>query len=559
MISWIQNHLIRHGRWIFISLLAVIIIAFVFTIGNTPGLTTDESNYEERFILGIDVNNQRVMDELAGTVGLSYLLRTKSELRNQNQFQSELANRIAQLYLIENIGLPNPTQEELKAYIEGLAYFQDESGAFDPESYNDFISLVNVNPEISENQFVQTLIVDYKIDALNSVIEGPGFYTTPQSQFILDQQNTAYNLYNIKIDPNTFDPEIDTSEAAVKDYFETQQVAYETDEKIETSSIRFPLVAQISEADTETLNTYYLENKESIDSEYRAGKETIIDLDAEGADKEEATDAQDEVITFELVADIARANWEAKEQNKVAESLASEFVYTLYDQEIKLGSDAFADMLAAYEVSEMDVEPYAASDIYGKALPSNLLQAGFDLNPDRYYSDPYKTDNGYVVLLYKSTIPSEIPPFESVVDEVKMDYIAEEIRAAFSTYGEDVKSQLEAIVESGEDFLSGAEALGLTVEHYPDFSYNNQPEDAKPYEFQAVFRLKEGEVSNMSNYSEMAVITYLASKDVQEYEAAEDEVERLVSNIKSFSKNTGLGGFYNEMISREVDALESTE
>ena len=42
-------------------------------------------------------------------------------------------------------------------------------------------------------------------------------------------------------------------------------------------------------------------------------------------------------------------------------------------------------------------------------------------------------------------------------------------------------------------------------------------------------------------------------------EAAEDEVERLVSNIKSFSKNTGLGGFYNEMISREVDALESTE
>ncbi|MDC3132550.1 hypothetical protein OA542_02305, partial [Opitutae bacterium] len=114
MISWIQNHLIRHGRWIFISLLAVIIIAFVFTIGNTPGLTTDDSNYEERLIFGVDVNNQKAMDELAGTVGLSYLLRTKSELRNQNQFQSELANRIAQLYLIEKIGLPNPTQAELR-------------------------------------------------------------------------------------------------------------------------------------------------------------------------------------------------------------------------------------------------------------------------------------------------------------------------------------------------------------------------------------------------------------------------------------------------------------
>ena len=292
MISWIQNHLIRHGRWIFISLLAVIIIAFVFTIGNTPGLTTDDSNYEERILLGIDVNNQRVMDELAGTVGLSHLLRTKSEIRNQNQFQSELVNRIAQLYLIENIGLPNPSQEALKAYIESLAYFQDESGAFDPESYNNFISLVNVNPELSEKQFIETLIEDYKIDSLNSVIEGPGFYISPQSQFILDEQNKAYNLYNIKIDPKTFEPDIDTSETAIQAYFDTQQVAYETDEQIETRSILFPLVAQIAEADTNTLKQYYSNNKEAIDAEYLAGKETVIDLDAEATEDETANEEQ---------------------------------------------------------------------------------------------------------------------------------------------------------------------------------------------------------------------------------------------------------------------------
>ena len=502
MISWIQNHLIRHGRWIFISLLAVIIIAFVFTIGNTPGLTTDDSNYEERILLGIDVNNQRVMDELAGTVGLSHLLRTKSEIRNQNQFQSELANRIAQLYLIENIGLPNPSQEALKAYIESLAYFQDESGAFDPESYNNFISLVNVNPELSEKQFVETLIEDYKIDSLNSVIEGPGFYISPQSQFILDEQNKAYNLYNIKIDPKTFDPDIDTSEAAIQAYFETQQVAYETDEQIETSSILFPLVAQIAEADTDTLKQYYSNNKEAIDAEYLAGKETVIDLDAEATEDESANEDTEEVITFELVADIAKANWIAKEQSKAAEAQASEFVYTLYDQAIELDSEAFSNLSTAYGVSATDVEPYSASEIYGKALPSNLLQAGFDLNADRYYSDPFKTDNGYVVLLYKGTIPSMIPSFESVADQVKDDYITSELRSAFSAYGEELKSQLEAIIASGEDFQSGAEALGLTVEHYPDFSYNNRPEDVNPYEFQAVFRLKEGEVSNMSNYSE---------------------------------------------------------
>ena len=207
----------------------------------------------------------------------------------------------------------------------------------------------------------------------------------------------------------------------------------------------------------------------------------------------------------------------------------------------------------------MDVEPYSASEIYGKAFPSDLLQAGFDLNADRYYSDPFKTDNGYVVLLYKGTIPSMIPSFESVSDQVKDDYISSEIRSAFSAYGEELKSQLEAIVVSGADFQSGAEALGLTVEHYPDFSYNNRPEGMNPYEFQAVFRLKEGEVSNMSNYSEVAIITYLESICVKEYEASEEEIARIISSIKGFSKNAGLSGFYNELLTQAITDLKPTK
>ena len=67
--------------------------------------------------------------------------------------------------------------------------------------------------------------------------------------------------------------------------------------------------------------------------------------------------------------DIAKANWIAKEQSKVAEAQASEFVYTLYDQTIELDSKAFSNLSTAYGVSATDVEPYSASEIYGKALP----------------------------------------------------------------------------------------------------------------------------------------------------------------------------------------------
>ena len=159
------------------------------------GLTTDDSNYEERIILGVDVNNQRVMDALARNVGLSHLLRTKSEIRNQNQFQGELANRIAQLY--SKYGPTEPKPRSAQTYIEGLAYFQDESGAFDSERYNDFINLVNVNPDISENQFIQTLVEDYKIESLNSVVEGPGFYIEPAESIHLGSNEIRLTIYTI--------------------------------------------------------------------------------------------------------------------------------------------------------------------------------------------------------------------------------------------------------------------------------------------------------------------------------------------------------------------------
>ena len=45
----------------------------------------------------------------------------------------------------------------------------------------------------------------------------------------------------------------------------------------------------------------------------------LIDLDAEVLDNE-AGDETEETITFEMVSDITKASWVAKEQNKAARS-----------------------------------------------------------------------------------------------------------------------------------------------------------------------------------------------------------------------------------------------
>ena len=94
MISWIQIHLMRHGRWLFLSLLAIIIVAFVFTIGNTPGCSSNQSNYQAQYFYGIDLNSQRARQPLIDTTSLSAFLNSR-QLRNNQQFQSEVMSRIA--------------------------------------------------------------------------------------------------------------------------------------------------------------------------------------------------------------------------------------------------------------------------------------------------------------------------------------------------------------------------------------------------------------------------------------------------------------------------------
>ena len=63
----------------------------------------------------------------------------------------------------------------------------------------------------------------------------------------------------------------------------------------------------------------------------------------------------------------------------------------------------------------------------------------------------------------------------------------------------------------------------------------------------------------MNNYGNTAIITYLKSETVSEYEVDAEELERTIRNIKSFSQNAGKSGFYNELLSLEMSGSSETE
>ena len=438
---------------------------------------------------------------------------------------------------------PRPPRPALE--LSPTLHFQNESGDFDSSKYDIFIGQLESNPSASEVQFLKILAEDYQIDQLNSVIEGPGYAVDAQVQLSLDARNTEYDLFNIKVDYETYNPEFEVTQEILKDYYLLNQAAYETEEKVDASYVLFKINSNIiAKFKDEELEAYYSENKDSVDALYRSTLE---------ADSEEL----EEEITIDKVQAIVNAELLNQMQANVAENAANNFTYALYDQSIEYGSEAFESTKKKYVVKEIEIGPYSNSEIPQKGLSSELLKTGFDLNSEKYYSDPVKTKDGYAVLLYKGRTLPEIPTFFSVVDELASDYREAEKRKLFNEYGKTLKTEIEAIVQLENDFESSVSQLSdVTVEAYPNYSYYNRPDDVNPYELQAVFRLNPGEVSDMIKYGETAILTYLRSKTVIDYEADSEESTRLLESFKSFSRNTALNAFYTELMAIEISKDE---
>ena len=193
MITWIQHHLIRHGRWIFLLLLAIIVLAFVFTIGNTPGCTTDRSGYEENLFYGIDLNAPRELDLIVEKVRMSAYLNGQT-ISSDEQFQSLIYNRIALLHLASEIGIPYPGQEILAKFIQTKNAFQDETGAFSSESYTSFVDSIESNPRATKGILILVLEEEYRIEQISSALSGPGYVLPTEALAQIQNRRTELSI-----------------------------------------------------------------------------------------------------------------------------------------------------------------------------------------------------------------------------------------------------------------------------------------------------------------------------------------------------------------------------
>jgi peptidyl-prolyl cis-trans isomerase D len=546
MISWIQHHLIRHGRWIFLSLLALIIVAFVFTIGATPGCTTDRSGYEENLFYGIDLNSPRESEVMIEKVQLSAFLDGQ-QIRSDEQFQNQLTSRIALLHLAGEIGVPSPSQETLADYITTKAAFRGDDGKFSADAYTKFVDDMESNPRTSQGHVIVVLEEDYRIKQIGSVLSGPGFFLPSEAIAQTQRNATELNLATAELNYADFIPEITPGETALREYYDANTIRYEIPERINASYVFFDLegyVEKVPEPNETELREHFISKQDVFIANYESTKSEPTDSDAGAEMPKEAADS----VTFSDVREAVTQSYLTELETRMANEAAQGFAYSLYRDEIRRDSASFKALLNDSNLSITQIEPYTLADASQRSLPSELLESAFKLGGNRYYSDAYAVDRGFAVLLYEGRIAPEIPGFEAVQSEVIKDYKTDEKRRLFNEKGESLQVELKAKIVAGIDFAEAAEALGLRTASFETFTVQETPRELNRSVLQMAQGMRSGDVSPMLTYDGKGIFVYLANKTVPEIASENEELTQAEDFLTRYAAYTSGSSSANELV-----------
>ena len=552
MISWIQLTFQRHFRVIFLVLLAVLIVSFVFTIGAAPGIGSGEQRTQTRMFFDLNLSSAEGQATLYQDAALSVLLQAGMTNIPDAQMQEFALQRYASLYLANQLNLPGPNDEQLKEFIQSVRTFMGPEGKFDPTAYATFREDPKSGGRYTEADIKRVLEDDYRARRVNTLLAGPGYVEDGEIAFQLARTDTTWSVDIAKVDYNTFAPTIEPSDEALRAYFDNNAFRYEIPPMVRVSYVEFPatsFLVKVNLTDDE-IRSYYESNPA------RFPKPTTPEgneAPAIGADTLESD--------FLAVRDQVSAALRYERARRLAASAAADLTVAIYD------SKASGAALAAF-VAEQGQALRAAAPFSQNNPPSFLggsrqaAAAAFRLDRARPVSDALPTASGAVVLVYEESIPSAPSEFESVVDRVRTDFVANEKRQRFVELGRSIRTSLKNQIAAGASFadavtkLENTQGATVTAVSFADFTARDRPQDFPYAAASSLESLNAGDFSQMVISGNEGLITHAAAKTLPATDASNPRYDELRGQLASYNGATTATGAIRALVARELGLNE---
>ena len=591
MITFFNRLLAKGGSWVMTILLAVLVVAFVFTVGNAPGISGREQALSNYNYYGVTVSRDSKEWRDLSIRGAIQAEMQYASLRNNPQFarfigqiiDSTAMNNARQNLplnlLAEKVGIPDPTKEEIQEYIKDQDLFKDTpppanqfsppaaSGSFKQEKLTDYLDRLKARG--NEEAFFDAVTEALRLDELRSAINGPGRALPFEAEAKIRTDETLWSVELAILEKATGKDAPESPEGTDEQlntlYGETQD-QYAPEERRKVSYLVFP--AKYSHPTTAQLEEYYKKHHKRYTEEADDKKEDGKD-DKEGEKKEDTPAKAYSDLDFftrdDVLTDFKHDNQLVAPALKTAQARADSILDLIYNDAEPLSREETDKLLQDNKITPRTHLPRFNEPAYPKKQLIDALNAPFvhrkpsddensqaekllklafsTLTAERYYTEPFKIGDNYVILLLDQVFESVPPSFDELkknpaqLSKLKRQWKDQNDEEIFSKKREEIEKSLQAGLDAKktlQDTITSTDAgKGWILAHktHENFKSTKLPEGLPQTVFDSVQELAKGTSSAMVSEGGKAYLLVLSGKLVPNYTVNDDKVKTELARL----------------------------
>jgi len=489
----------RHGRWVFLILLGIIIVAFLFWDYGVTNMSAPQTT-------GATVYGRRITSrELDAAKRMATMMMgQKAHLteREDALMEGQILQRMALMEKAQKLGL-SVNDEEVVMMVRD--FFQ-KNGRFEEAIYAQFKESLAPR-RLTEADFENMIRGDILVRKLMMLIASTAKITPLQFQAFAGEITQKLTAFVCHFDLVDFMGQVRPTEDQLRGFYRENSDEFRTPKRQKVAYVSFPIDVSKVKISEEEVQAVYEQNK--------------MFFTQNGKTK-----------PMKEVAVMLRNELSHRKALQQAHGLATEFTVKLVPEPDKppLSFDALAKE-SKLEVKQTDF--FSANDL-APGIPTPVFTAAaFGLDEENPVSDPVNGPGAVYVLRWIATDASSLPPFEQVSKKVRDTWTTHEALKLAREKGEEKRRALMALLDEGKTFEWATASLGIKPRAIKSFSatdpMTNDPRDG-PIR-RAALQLETGEIGEFVPQMTGGFFVYVAAREPtkpEEIARIEPEVQQIL-------------------------------
>jgi len=473
----------KYMPWILAGVLVLMLPGFLVMFGPSASLKQQRSQLPTLRGKPVDIAEfQTVRTSVMTEIIMNTGRRPSSTAQMEDEINIRTIQRVILLRKARELGI-RISDEELVRDIRSQPLFLNAQKQFEPDRYQRYVIYLN-NLGVSEPQFEEAMREQAELQQLRALISSAGNVTPAALDLayvpLREQAIIDYVIFDAADHKEPFTVKDDEARA----FYEQNREKFRKPALVKVRYVYFTVSdarKSVTLADDEIAEFYDRNKDKYVDAE----KKTKPLADVKNEVKQDLMD---------LRAD------------RLAGDRATGFSVKLV-QEPGAAKPDFAKIAAELGLTPKETDFFdVRSAVSGIDAGPQFNQAAFALGSEVPFSDPVRGTNGYYVLEYVASKPSEIPVFEEVKDQVVTRIKQQLAFNATVKQGQELDAKVKTAVAAGKSFADACTSLGLKVKTSEPFTHDDEA-STLPFDSPVKARVKEIVIGMTTNSVSDFVVT----------------------------------------------------